>query len=274
MVRHLTGSISRITKATEDMARGHFVTRVNERRNDELGRLGQAINLMAGQLDHFVKGQKRFLGDIAHELCSPLVRMEMGLSVLEQRAPGALLQRLEDVREEVREMSGLVNELLSFSKAGLMAEGASLESVDLTDLVETTIMREATGGIQVHSELPADARVFGVHRLLERALSNVLRNARRYAGDAGPISVSARAIGSTVELTVIDQGPGVPAEALARLFDAFYRPDQARSRETGGSGLGLAIVKTCVEACQGKVSATNRPEGGLEVKMTLVRDGG
>ena len=89
----------------------------------------------------------------------------------------------------------------------------------------------------------------------------------RYAGDAGGILVSVGQSGKEVSITVADNGPGVPPEALPRLFDAFYRPDDARSRETGGVGLGLAIVKSCVEACGGTVTARNRDEGGFAVEM-------
>ena len=104
--------------------------------------------------------------------------------------------------------------------------------------------------------------------LLLRAIANVLRNAIRYAGEAGPITVSAERDGSQVAITIADRGPGLPDEELEQVFTPFYRPDTARTRETGGSGLGLAIVRTCVEACGGTVTCRNgRP--GLEVVMRL-----
>ena len=96
-----------------------------------------------------------------------------------------------------------------------------------------------------------------------------MRNAVRYASHAGPVQVSAIREGEHVLVAVADSGPGVPAGALPRLFDAFYRPDEARSRETGGVGLGLAIVKSCVEACGGTVGARNREEGGFIVEIKL-----
>ena len=265
LVRSLTRAISQLTRATEQIAEGHFDVHLNEERRDELGRLGHAINLLSARLAGFVQGQKRFLGDIAHELCSPLVRMEMGLGVMEQRVTPELHERLGDVQDEVREMRELVNELLSFSKAGLRAPDAPLGAVNVHDLVAEVVEREGNGNVV--SDVEAEVEVLADPRLLLRAVGNLVRNAVRYAGDAGVIQVNARRDGENAFITVADSGPGVPEDALPRLFDAFYRPDEARSRDTGGVGLGLAIVKSCVEACGGSVTARNREEGGFAVEM-------
>src|SRR5262249_27864572 len=129
LVRGITRSIFQITAATEQIADGRFDTRVSVRRNDELGRLGNAINQMAIRLAGFVTGQKRFLGDIAHELCSPIARIQMALGILEQRADPDQKERLADLREEVDLMSNLVNELLSFSKASIGQASIRLQPV-------------------------------------------------------------------------------------------------------------------------------------------------
>jgi len=91
----------------------------------------------------------------------------------------------------------------------------------------------------------------------------------RYAGDAGPVLVTAERVEQGVAVRVSDAGPGVPAAALQKIFDPFYRLEASRSRDTGGIGLGLAIVKTCVEACQGRVTAANREPSGLQVEILL-----
>jgi two-component system sensor histidine kinase CpxA len=104
---------------------------------------------------------------------------------------------------------------------------------------------------------------------LSRALSNLIRNAVRYAGHAGPIEISAERLADGIAIRVSDSGPGVPPSELSRIFDPFYRVEASRSRETGGAGLGLAIVKTCVEACRGTVQARNRNPTGLEVTLRL-----
>jgi two-component system sensor histidine kinase CpxA len=234
---------------------------------------------MTGRLDGFVSGQKRFLGDIAHELCSPLARMEMALGILEHRTPPDLRERLGDVRDEVREMSSLVNELLAFSKAGLQGAAAtSCEPVELAPLLQAAVAREAPEA-RVTVDAPPGLAVSAASSLLSRAVGNVLRNAMHHAGAAGPVEITATRMPlqhesgalREVRLVIADHGPGVPAEALPKLFDPFYRVDEARTRETGGVGLGLAIVKSCVQACGGSVTAQARPDGtpGLVIEFRL-----
>ena len=269
LVRGVTRSLSQMTRATEEISEGRFDTRVDERRGDELGRLGQAINRMAARLSGFVTGQKRFLGDIAHELCSPLARIQVALSILEQRADAKQQAYVNDLREEVEQMSRLVNELLSFSKAGLTPREIKLEPVNLAAAARRVLESETAQNGQVQIQIPDSLSVLAQPELLSRALSNLVRNAVRYAGQAGPITVSALRRDDTVVVAVADQGPGVPEASLQQIFEPFFRAEPSRSRDTGGVGLGLAIVKTCVEACQGTVSATNRMPKGLEVQIVL-----
>jgi two-component system sensor histidine kinase CpxA len=270
LVRGITRSVRQMTGAAGQMAQGQFDTRVSTGRRDELGQLGDSLNHMAGRLGEYVTGQKRFLGDIAHELCSPLARMEMALGVLEHQAGEKQQAYVTDVREEVRQMSSLVNELLSFSKAGLRAKDLELRPVPLAELCEKSVAREAQGKADITVKVDAALKVLADPDLLARAIANILRNAVRYAGDAGPIVLSASARGAGVVLAISDSGPGVAPETLHRLFDPFYRPETARTREGGGAGLGLAIVKSCVEACGGTVAVKNG-KPGLEVTLTLRR---
>ncbi|MDB6071978.1 MAG: molecular chaperone Hsp90 [Verrucomicrobiales bacterium] len=278
LVRGVTRSIRETTAATERMAEGKFDTAIPVTRSDELGRLGTAVNHLSGRLDHFVHGQRRFLGDIAHELCSPLARMQLGASLMEREADPALLERVQDVREEIELMTGLVNELLTFSKAGLQTRGAALQPVHLATLTRQVIAREAMSPDSVEMDIPETLQALAEPDLLARAVANLVRNALRYAGHAGPVKVSAApAPASTASpaslheiiLTVSDHGPGVAESELDRIFEPFYRPDTARTRETGGTGLGLAIVRTCIDACQGTVSAKNTTPTGLAVTLRL-----
>jgi two-component system sensor histidine kinase CpxA len=269
LVRGITRSISQVTNATEEIAEGHFEARVQEDRRDELGRLGQAINRMATRLSGFVMGQKRFLGDIAHELCSPIARIQMALGILEQRADANQKAYVDDVREEVQHMSSLVNELLSFSKAGLRQREVKLEPVQLAPLTRRVVEREAAGHTQIEIRIEDSLRALAEPELVSRAMANLVRNAVRYAGKSGPITITAIPQGEHIVVSVADSGPGVPEDALAQIFDPFFRLESSRSRETGGAGLGLAIVKTCVEACQGTVVAKNRSPSGLQVEIQL-----
>jgi two-component system, OmpR family, sensor histidine kinase CpxA len=269
LVRDLTHAIRQMTQATSQVADGQFDVRVDERRGDELGQLGGSINRMTGRLDGFVTGQKRFLGDIAHELCSPIARLQMALGILEQRADERQRPYLEDVREEVQHMSNLVNELLSFSKASLKPAEVKLSPVNLKAAAELAARREAADGGEVRINVPPDLHALANAELLQRALSNLVRNALRYAGHAGPIDIAARRDGPEVRLSVADRGPGIPKGHVEKVFETFYRIEADRGRETGGVGLGLAIVRASVEACGGTVRARNRAAGGLRVIIYL-----
>lgn len=266
----ITRSIAKITEATEQIAEEDFNVRVSEKRADELGRLGKAINQLAARLAGFVYGQKRFLGDISHELNSPLARLQLALSIIEDGSNSKTLPYLEKAKEEVELMSKLIGELLMYSKAGIRATEVKLETVNLRRLVNEVVGREnpaekAAVEISISDELEIQTSP----DLLARALANLVRNAIRYAADAGEITISAADKADKIALTVSDRGAGVPDAELEKLFDPFYRVQSDRARESGGTGLGLAIVKTCVEACGGKVFARNRPAGGLEITVFL-----
>ena len=265
----ISRSIRQMTLATERIAEGRFDVHVDEHRTDELGRLGGAINRMTQRLSNFVTGQKRFLGDAAHELCSPLARMEMGLGILEGRVPSTERERLDDVREEVRHMSGLVNELLQFSKAGLHPVGSTLEPVDLVPLIQRVVDREGSAPHGCLLDLPSSLRVEAHPELLAKAIGNLVRNGVRYAGSEGPIRITAAAEGPSTRVQISDAGPGVPSSDLARLGEPFFRPDTDRNADTGGTGLGLAIVRTAVAACGGTVAFENLQPRGFRATLTL-----
>lgn len=269
LVRSITHHVRAMTRATEKIADGKFETRVATNRRDELGRLGESVNTMAARLDTLVNGQKRFLGDVAHELGSPLARLQVATEILETRADPSLREQVSDVREEVQHMAELVNELLVFTKAGLRPRDATLAAVAIDPMFAKVIEREDPTRRVTCQAIPS-LRAIADELLLTRAVSNLVRNALRYAGDSASITLSASRDGDAVVLSVEDEGPGVPAAALTRLGEPFYRPELARTRETGGVGLGLAIVRSAVGACAGEIRFSNRTPRGFRAEIRLV----
>lgn len=255
----------RLTRQTERIAEGNFVQESHMVRKDELGRLGHAVNAMSARLEQLVTGQRRFLADIAHELCAPLARLRTGLGVMERSIPESQRERLSAVDEEAGELAQLIEEVLAFSRAG--AGRTQLQSMALEPLVQVAASREA-GALDVTVRLEPDWVVIADPRLLSRAFANVIRNARIHAGSGGRLEIEGSYLGRSLFIRMRDYGPGVPEIDLPRLFEPFYRPDRSRTRETGGSGLGLAIVRSSVEACGGRVSAVNLPDG-FEVRFEL-----
>ena len=273
LLRGLTKGLSRMEHATTDIAHGRFATRVALTRSDELGRLSSAIDTMAGRLDAMVTGQKRFLGDTAHELRSPLGRMQVALEILDRQAADADRSYIADLKEDVDALSRLTDELLQFARADLADRSAPLERVQLAPVIERIIAKEGQGHA-FSTSVAGNSVVRAYPHLLERALSNVVRNAVKYAGHAGPITIASAVAGEQTVITVADLGPGVEAADIDRIFEPFYRADAARNRKTGGVGLGLAIVRSAIEACGGTVSCANRHPHGLDVRISLASDTG
>ena len=269
LIRGITRTIGRMMMATRQIADGRFDVRIGHKRNDELGALSESIDQMAVRLDGLVTGQKRFLGDIAHELCSPLARLQMALGILEQRATGEQATYVKSATEKAEQISALVGELLSFSKASFGASAVTIRPVHVLEAVTEAVQRESADGAKIEIDVPGGLLVAADSDLLVRALGNLIRNAIRHGASDGPILIKARATNSDVTISVADSGPGVPDTELSKIFDAFYRLDASRARETGGVGLGLAIVRTCVESSGGIVTARNCQPSGLEVVMTL-----
>ena len=267
-VGRVSRRLRRLTSAAESISEGDFDVEVASKRTDELGRLSRAVQRMANRLDDYLKGQKRFLGDIAHELCSPLARLRMSVGVLEQKIPSGSRQDLDSLNEEAEELSQLINELLDFSKASIAVDSLPAHDIIVAPLLAQLSERDGMGG-KVDIQCPPDLRVTANTDLLRRALGNVLRNALRYAGDGGPIELRAEKKGKSVIIEVRDRGPGIPEDWLERIFEPFTRPEKARTREAGGAGLGLAIAQTCVEGMGGRIRAENRSGGGLTVRLEL-----
>jgi signal transduction histidine kinase len=264
----ITHGISELTAATKKIANGNFDVRVKTGHRDEIDSLAESVNSMSDRLESFVTGQRRFLGDIAHELCSPVSRLQIALELLRGSKEVNRSQLISDIQEEVEEMSSLINELLAFSKASLRGKDIELTDVGVEELLSDVVNRlDAKNLIQVTCD--PRVHVFAEPVLLERAIANVLRNSIRYAGSFGAIDITVNHEGHDVSIKITDSGPGVPEESLPNLGQPFYRPEPSRNRNLGGAGLGLAIVKTCVESCGGTFSARNGEQRGLIVEINL-----
>ena len=181
----ITRYIRKLTAATDSIAAGQFDVSLPPRGNDELGNLGDAIKTMAGRLDHFVSGQKRFLGDAAHELCAPLARIRTGLGILEMRLGEAEQEPLASIEADAQELATLVEEILAFSRAANRTPRR--QPVLLEPLVGEIANREG-GARPPEIRVPAGLTVVADPTLLGRALGNLVRNARIHAGPEAKIT--------------------------------------------------------------------------------------
>lgn len=269
-VHMITRELTRLTKATEEIASGKFNVKIENKRSDEIGRLTEAVNTMAYKLNGFVEGQKGFLGAISHELFSPLARLGLALELLDSSSTEEQKRHIADIQDEINEMNQLINELLAYAKAGMNEPKVELRDIDLNPILNS-LKNKFNLKENLKLDLPQPCNALVEPLLFERAVSNILRNSIKYAGQNSPIEISATNSpeGSKLKLIISDCGPGVPQDSIARLGEPFYRPEASRSRESGGVGLGLAIVKTCIIACEGELSIANRIEGGLSTTIIL-----
>ena len=201
----ITRELSSLNAATKKFATGKFDIALKGNDWDEIGSLSTSVSSMSTRLKTFVTGQKRFLGDIAHELCSPIARLQVVTEMLADSATPSQERYVADIRFEVEEMKALIDELLSFSKAEFTSSEPQLESVQLNSLIES-VVNKVSADAEVVTELPSDLIVLGDRKLIERALSNVVSNAVRYAGKDGPIKLKGQRQGEEVSLVCSDCG--------------------------------------------------------------------
>jgi two-component system sensor histidine kinase CpxA len=238
---------------------------------------------MSRQIAGLMHQQERFVSDAAHELCSPVSRLQIALELsrtaseerrsekIQEVSSGARLRDtyFNDLAEEVEQMSELIQDLLFYSRARNQKLPPEAQDVEIASTIWKLIDREALSDKEMIVNVPSSLHVHVSESHLRRALANLLRNAHQHAGDAGIVEISAHQDHGGVHVFVRDQGPGIPEGELRQVFAPFYRVEYARSRHTGGTGLGLAIVQSSIEACGGTVSCRNRTPTGLEVEMIL-----
>jgi signal transduction histidine kinase len=277
----LTMPIVRLRAATRQLAAGDLTARAgapNIGRRDEVAGLMRDFDGMAERLENLVEAQSRLLNDISHELRSPLARLNVALGLARQRANPEAASMLERIELEASRLNELIGRILTLAR---LEDGEQRvpASLILLDEIVLTVAEDAEFEAQarhchVRSEIsPGVWAVRADASLLHSAIENVVRNAIRYTGEGTTVEIhleKTQGAGAPEAVVRInDCGPGVPAEALEKMFQPFYRLDDARGRQTGGVGLGLAITERAVRFHGGRVAASNRPEGGLMVEIRL-----
>jgi two-component system OmpR family sensor kinase len=273
--------LERIGHTAEAIARGDLSRRVEPASSKtEIGRLGLALNGMLSQIESAFAERtrseqrlRRFLADASHELRTPLTSIRGYAEMLRrgaERSPEDAALARRRIEDEAVRMSVLVEDLLLLAR---LDQGRPLERrpVDLQAIALDAVTDARAVAPNRALELRADERVLvaGDDLRLRQVLGNLVRNALVHTPPGTPIEVGlTRADGSAV-LTVTDHGPGLPADAPARVFEPFYRADPGRSRDRGGSGLGLSIVAAVVAAHQGSVRVEETPGGGATFAVTL-----
>jgi two-component system sensor histidine kinase BaeS len=265
--------VKRLASASRRLADGDYRTRVESRRNDELGVLVDDFNRLGNSLEKHESARRNFMADISHELRTPLAVLKGELEALEDGVRPLTKATLQSLQAEVNALNTLVRDLHDLSLADVGGVAYRFEKVDLARIVRECLQafseRFAARGLAVEWQDAGPASVRGDDARLVQVVCNLLENIARYTHRGARVRLALQKEGNRTVLTIEDSGPGVSAELLPRLFERFYRVEGSRNREHGGSGLGLAICRSVVEAHGGSIDASASPLGGLRVVMRL-----
>ena len=268
--------LRRIASTIALFGEGDLAARVRTERADEIGQVGRSFNRMAERLERLIVSERRLLGDISHELRSPLARLKFAVK-LARTSPDANTA-LDRIERDVDRIATLVSDIveITFVEGDPALRGA--ESVHVAEVVDEVVrdcnVEAEMRGCRIELTGHVSGEAMGSRELLRRAVENVLRNAIRYSPENAAIEVRMGYEPNNAVIVIRDFGPGVPDDALSRIFDPFFRVEEARNAIGGGSGLGLSIAKRAVQAHHGFISAENAGPG-LRVRMLipLVTDG-
>lgn len=242
---------------------------------DEVARLGQTLNEMLDRLEQAHERQRRFVDDASHELRTPLANLkaELDLALRRSRSAEELERALRSASEESDRLSRLADDLLVLARADRGRLPVRREPVQIARLVtgsaEAFAASAADHGVEIEVRVPEDLRADVDELRIRQALGNLLDNALRHTPSGGRVTIDATRQDGALRVEVRDTGEGFPAGSLPGVFEAFARPDAARTRSEGGAGLGLAIVRAVAEAHGGTVDAANARGGGAAVVLTI-----
>ena len=266
--RALTRKIGRLLTAIRQVREGAYSHRAEIPGRDEIAQIGQEFNSLTDRLQKTENARRRFVSDASHELKTPLAAIRLLTdSILQTEDIDAATTRefVADIGQEAERLSRITEDLLRLTRldSGVLDPPVRVDALPVLEQV----MRMMTLVAQERkAELTYDAAgectVLATRDEIHQVIYNLTDNAVKYSGTGGIVQVSLRREGDWVVLKVTDNGPGIPAEDINRVFERFYRVDKARSRSAGGTGLGLSIVSDTVKKRGGSVEAANSPGGG------------
>ena len=274
VARRITRPVSHLIAATRAMAAGDRAARVGEiRAARELGELAAAFDQMAGTMDRHEQIRRNLVADVAHELRTPIAILQAGHEALLDGVVEPTPAELGSLRDEVLRLARMVGDLQTLAAADAAALNLARRPCDLADLAaaaaDSLAHRFEAAGITLDRRLAASPVLADPH-WLHQVITNLLTNAQKFTPAGGRVTISTGPSGTEAVLRVTDTGPGIPADDLPRIFDRFWRGQQAA--QVSGSGIGLAVAADLAQAHGGRLTARSEFEGpdhGTEMTLTL-----
>jgi two-component system, OmpR family, sensor kinase len=275
LARYLSAPIVELQHATRSLAAGNLETRVgrpSDRRTDEVGALARDFDKMAEQIQALITAKETLLRDVSHELRSPMARIRVALALAERDAPAGTKTHLDRIEQETERLDQLVGQILLLTRLRTQT-GRQFSSLRIDELIDEIVenARFEHPDVDLRYQPEGQGVILGNAAELRSAIENVVRNALSFAKPPGRVDISLREADGFVEVCVADNGPGVAAEHLDRIFEPFFRTDASRDHRHRGEGIGLAITARVMEHHDGSAEARNRSEGGLEIVLRLPR---
>jgi len=266
--------LRRLSTAAQGIAAGDLSQRVQISRHDELGQVSATFNRMAETLQRYAAERRNMIGDIAHDLRTPLSVIQGNLEAMLDGVLPATPEELTSLHQETLHLNRLITDLrtLSLAESGqLHLQKQTVEPGSLVQQVSDRMRLSAEEkNIALETDIASDLPpVQADPERLMQVMTNLVDNALRYSPNGTRIIVGARPASGCVELSVSDNGMGIPPEDLPHLFERFWRAEKSRNRATGGSGLGLAIVKQLVEAHHGQVQVESQVGKGTRFEVQI-----
>lgn len=272
LAAHFRKPIRQLVNATAQLTRGHFGTRIDSARSDELGTLAEAVNHLAIMLEQHEASRRQWVADTSHELRTPvavlLAQIESLLDGVRQPSPAqfAAMQR------QIAVLGKLIEELHQLSRADVGQLKHQMTLLNPWDIVvaeaESFRDRFANAGLRLHVEPPLQSpQVMADASRLQQVIANLLENSLRYTDVGGEVRITSTLQNRRWLLYIDDSPPGVPDEALAQLGTRFFRVERSRNRALGGSGLGLALCQRIMAAHGGQMQFSHSPLGGLRITL-------
>jgi two-component system, OmpR family, sensor histidine kinase CpxA len=275
LARFIVLPVRRLQLAGQQVATGDLTVRVAHTvgsRTDDIARLAHDFDVMTERVDQLLQSQQRLIRDVSHELRSPLARLQALLSIARQQADDTRAPQIDRMETEIERLNELIGEILTYSRLEAQ-DHISRHATDLVDLLQNILHDAELEGLEADKQLELDAPASLLLEvdsgLIQRAVENVIRNAVKYTGEGTTITVSIRPASDGIRIMVDDQGPGVPPDAIGRIFEPFYRVSDARSTQSGSGGVGLAIAERSIRLHGGSMTARNRDGGGLRIEIFL-----
>jgi signal transduction histidine kinase len=275
LARGMTSPLRDMASATRAMARGEYDRRVIESSRDEVGELARAFNRMAAELAEVDRMRKDLIANVSHELRTPLTALQATLENIVDGVAPADQATLQTMHAQTQRLGRLVEQLLDLSRLESGSVPLNLQPFAVKPMLEQTVRESKLSpdrGDRIAIRLavePSDLVIVGDAERVHQVVTNILNNALRHSPSDGSIEVMAGTNSDGVRIEVSDEGPGIPAEEAGRVFERFYRSDQARTSRDGGSGLGLAIAKWIVDMHGGDIRAEPRTPRGCRMVVTL-----